>query len=141
MQVIASNLQKLVLVLAILVLVTEASKKEDFVLDKILWIYYLFCFYKNKKHKRQTLINSGRKINVMTPAYLLKLGLKIWHTNIEVQKIDTSIFKIFKMVQTSFQVENKFKKALFFQKSFLLADISMNKIFKMKFLTFSNANI
>lgn len=32
-------------------LVTEANKKEDMILAKLLWVCYLFCFYKNKKNE------------------------------------------------------------------------------------------
>lgn len=41
----------------------------------------------------------------------------------------------------SFQVENKFERAQFFQKLFLLADISMKVLLSILFLIFSNANI
>lgn len=87
------------------------------------------------------MINSGRKVNIIIPAYALKLGLKIYHTNIRVLKINSSIFKIFKIVQASILVEDKLKKARFFQKTFLLADISMEVVLDMFFLILSNANI
>lgn len=45
------------------------------------------------------------------------------------------------MVLVSFQVENKLGKALVFQKTFLLAEISMEVVLKIFFLTFNNANI
>ena len=38
----------------------------------------------------------------MTSGYALKLDLKIYFTNIEVQKIDGSIFKTFEIVLASF---------------------------------------
>lgn len=57
----------------------------------------------------------------MTLAYALKLGLKICFTNIKAQKIYSSIFRIFEMVFTSFQLEDKLGKAWFFQEKFFLA--------------------
>ena len=45
------------------------------------------------------------------------------------------------MVLASFQVENKFGKAWFFQKTFLLADTNMEMVLGMLFLTLSNTNI
>ena len=48
---------------------------------------------------------------------------------------------MFEMVLASFQVENKLKKARFFQKTFLLADINVEMILGMPFLTISNADI
>ena len=45
------------------------------------------------------------------------------------------------MVITSFQVLNKLDRACFFQKSFLLADISMKMVYEILFVTFTNVNI
>ena len=77
----------------------------------------------------------------MTPGYVLKLGLKVRPTNIGAQKIDSSILKTFEMVRASFQVEDKLGRPWFFQKIFLLADLSMEVVLEMPFLILSNANI
>ena len=45
------------------------------------------------------------------------------------------------MVFAGFQVEDKLGRARFFQKSFLLAETSMEVVLGMLFLTFNNANI
>lgn len=55
----------------------------------ILYIYYLFYFSK---------------------VYILKLGFKIRRINIKAQKINNSIFKIFEIVLTSFEIEYKLEK-------------------------------
>lgn len=47
----------------------------------------------------------------MTLAYILKLGFLARYTNVKVLNIDSSIFKLFKIVLASFQVEDKFGKA------------------------------
>lgn len=47
----------------------------------------------------------------MIPGYVLKLGLKIYFTNIKAQKIDGSTFKTFKIALASFQVEKKLNQA------------------------------
>lgn len=72
-------------------------------------------------NKVQALINSGSKINAMTLAQILKLGLKICHTNIRAYKIDDSILKIFEIVITSFQTKDKLKKAYFFLKNLFIS--------------------
>lgn len=72
----------------------------------------------------------------MTLAYILKLGFQIYRINVEAQKIDKSILKKFRIVLSSFQKENSAKKTHFFQKIFLLADISMKVIFRMSFFDF-----
>ena len=50
----------------------------------------------------------------MTLVYTLKLGLKACSTNVGMEKINSSIFKMFKVVMASFKVKNKLKKAQFF---------------------------
>lgn len=59
----------------------------------------------------QALIDLGNEINAMTPKYTLKLDLKICSTNIKAQKIDGSIFEMFEMILTSFQIEDKLGQA------------------------------
>ena len=77
----------------------------------------------------------------MTSAYALRLGLWVHRTDIGAQKIDGSIFEIFEIVLASFQVEDKLGKIRFFQKTFLLADISTEVVLGMPFLTLSNADV
>ena len=54
------------------------------------------------KNNIQALINLSNKINTITSSYILKLGLKIWKTNIKAQKIDSFSLKLFEIVLTSF---------------------------------------
>lgn len=56
----------------------------------------------------------GNKVNAMTLAYIVKLGLKVLLINVRVQKIDSSILKTFEMVLASFQFEDKLRRARFF---------------------------
>lgn len=100
------------MVVATFVPVIEASKEDDnIILDKILYIYYPLRFYKDKKNKIQALINFSSKINIMILVYASKLDHKICQTNIKVQKIDSSTFKMFDMVLASFLIKNKLGKA------------------------------
>lgn len=87
------------------------------------------------------MIDSSGEINDMTPVCTLKLGQKIRLTNIKAQIIDGYIFETFEMVLASFQVKDKLKRVWFFQKSFLLADISVEVILGIFFLIFSNIDI
>ena len=77
----------------------------------------------------------------MTPGYILKLGLKVRSTDVRAQKIDGSTLETFGMVLASFQVEDTLGRAQFFQETFLLADLSIEVVLGMPFLTLSNANI
>lgn len=69
-----------------------------------------------KQVKIQALINSGNKVNAMTPAYTANLELKICLNNIGAHKIDSSIIETFKMILASFYVKDKLNKAEFFKK-------------------------
>ena len=53
-----------------------------------------------------------------------QLGLKIWKTNIEVQKIDGTTLETYEMVVSIFSLSNKDGQERFFEKSFLLADVN-----------------
>ena len=59
---------------------------------------------------------------------------------VKAQKINGSSLKLFGIVIASFQVKNKLGEDRFFQKMFLLVDISMDLVFETLFLTLSNAN-
>ena len=80
-------------------------------LQRVLYIYYPIRF---KKKEVQALIDSGSKVNAITPAYALRLGLWVYRTNIGAQKIDGSTLEIFEIVLTSFQVEDKLGEIRFF---------------------------
>lgn len=91
------------------------TKKEALILDHVFYIYYSVQFKKDAYGTQvYGLINSESKVNVMTLASISKLGLKVYSTNVGAQKIDSSIFKTFGMVLTSFQVEDKLERARFF---------------------------
>lgn len=71
----------LVLVLTTFMPITEASKKNEMLLEKIPYIHYLFYFQKNTV-KGKTLIDSGKKVDAMNPDYVSKLGLKVCPINV-----------------------------------------------------------
>ena len=50
----------------------------------------------------------------MTLAYAKQLGLLVWKTDIEAQKIDGSLLRTFGIVIVDFQVKNKLGRARFF---------------------------
>ena len=54
-------------------------------LQRVPYIQYPIHFQNNKV---QVLIDFGNKVNAMTPAYTVKLGLTIQKTSIGAQKID-----------------------------------------------------
>ena len=117
-----------------------ASAKEK-TLERDLCIYYLVQLKDTNKIQFQALIDLGSEVNAMTPAYVSRLGLQVHRTNIGAQKIENFNLEIFGMVLASFQVEDKYKRARFFQEAFLLADISVEVVLGMLFLTLSNEDV
>ena len=90
---------------------TETSKEDDVLLLRVPYIHYPIRF---KKKEVQVLIDSDSELNAMTPAYASKLGLRVYHTNIGAQQIDSSIFEIFEMVLASFKMEDMLERIRFF---------------------------
>lgn len=62
-----------------------------------------------EKNEQKSLIDSSSKINTSILAYIVKLRLKICHINIRAFNIYSYIFKIFKIVLASFQINYKIK--------------------------------
>ena len=111
------------------------------VLDEISCICYLVQFQKDKSKDVLALLNSRSKVNAMTPAYAAQLGLKAQKTNIIVQKIDGSLLTTYSMFIAAFQVLDKLGHCRFFQKTFLLTNISMKVVLGMLFLNFSKTDV
>ena len=79
-------------------------------LDKISYIYYSIYF---KNNKTKTLINLSNKVNNKIWDYIVKLRLKTHYINIKTVKINSFIFKIFKIILTSFYKKSIKKKRFF----------------------------
>ena len=87
------------------------------------------------------LINSGNKANIITPAFVAKLGLSIQLIGIGAQKTDRSALKMYGMVIAGFSIWDKMGKIRFFEQSFLLADISMEVVLGIILLVLNNVDI
>ena len=102
------TLKKLASVSTPSVLVTETSGKK---VVRVPCIHYLIQF---QEEQVRALLNSGSKVNAMSPAYAKRLGLKTWKINVRAQKIDDFILETFGMVIADFQVEDKGGRPRFF---------------------------
>ena len=122
---------------------TSASREAPKVraLDKVYYIYYPVQFRKDKSKDVLALLDSGSEVNTMTPAYATHLGFKVRVIDVGAQKIDGSLLATYGMVIAAFQVVDKLGCSWFFQETFLLANISMEMVLGMPFLTFSNADV
>ena len=114
-------------------------------LEKVLCIHYPVQFQEDQGQKGQkqvrALLDSGSKVNAMSPAYAERLGLKTRKTNVGAQKIDGSALETFGMVIADFQVEDKSGRPRFFQETFLVTDTKFEVILGMLFLELSNADV
>ena len=140
MPILVPTSQKTCFSLGNLLSMTEASKEGHVSLEWVLCIYYPFYFRKNTIGVR-ALIDSGSEVNAIIPAYTSKLGLKVYSIDVGAQKIDVSTLEIFRIVLASFQVEDKFRRARFFQETFLVANISAEVVLDMPFLIFNNTDV
>ncbi len=81
------------------------------------------------------------EINAMSQAFAHQLGLKIRKTNIGAQNIDGTTLETYTMIVSIFSMSDKDDREMFFEESFLLADVKPDIVFKMLFLTMSNVNV
>ena len=81
------------------------------------------------------------EINVIQPTFAQELGLPIRPTDIGARKIDGSTLNTYRIVVAAFSVMDKGNWVRFFEETFLVANISLEVIFGMLFLTLSGANI
>lgn len=79
---------------------TKTYKKDEVELARVPYIHYPIWF---KKDKNWALINSSNKVNTMTFVYAAQLGLKVLKTNVVTQKIDSSVFQIFRVILQAFE--------------------------------------
>ena len=87
------------------------------------------------------LFNSGSEVNAIHPTFTQELGLPIRPTDIGAQKIDGTILETYKMVITAFSVMEKVNRVRFFEETFLVANVSLEIVLGMPFLTLSNADV
>ena len=118
------------------ILITEKKIKEK-ELEQVLSIWYPIIF----KDQTEALLDSRSKINIISQVFAFELGLKIWKTNVEAQKIDGTILETYKMIVSTISVLDKDNKKRFFKENFLLADVNPNVVLKIFFLTINNADV
>ena len=108
-----------------------------------IWYPVRFRWKNNKDQDKdvRVLIASGSEVNAMDPAYATKLGFCARKIDIGVQKIDRSHLDIFGIVIVDCSVEDKLERVWFFQKNFLWANIGLEVVLRMLFLTLSKTDI
>lgn len=70
----------------------------------------------------------------MNSAYVLKLCFIIQKIDVSAQKIDGSVFIIYRMVIVGFSLHDKLDRVWFFEEIFLLANSNIEVVLKRVFL-------
>ena len=116
---------------------TESKSKYPN-LAQVSCIWYPITF---RKKSVSTLLDSGSEVNAIHPTFARELGLLIRPTDIIVQKIDGTILDTYRIVVTAFSVLDKTNQVRFFEKTFLVVNVSPEIVFKMPFLILSDADV
>lgn len=105
---------------------------------QVPYIWYPITFWKKFVW---ALFNSSNEINTFYPTSTKKLGFSIKPTDIEVQKIDRIMLNTYKKVIAAFLIFDKANQVIFFTKFFLAANVCLEVVLKILFLTLSNIDI
>ena len=87
------------------------------------------------------LFDSGNEINAIYPTFAWELKLPTKYTDIGAQKIDGIMLDTHGMVVTTFLMTDKANRVRFLEETFLLANVSLEIVFGMSFLTLSGADV
>ena len=133
----ASEVKKLVSVSLASMSITGAREEA---LESVPCIYYPVQF-KQGITQVQALIDSGSEVNAIHPTFAKQLGLLVRSTDVGAQKIEDTLLDTYGMVVAAFSVVDKINGVRFFEKTFLVANVSLEVVFEMLFLILSGANI
>ena len=70
-----------------------------------------------------------------------RLGLVVQTTNVSAQKIDGTTLETYEIVVVVFSVTDQANRVRFFEKIFLVANVSLDVVFGMPFFSLSGADV
>ena len=85
--------------------------------------------------------DSSSEANIIFLIFIKKLGFIVQSTNIDTQKIDNIILKSYGIVVAIFLVIDWANKIKFFEKTFLVANVSLDIVFGILFLFLNDTNV
>ena len=97
--------------------------------------------FRKKFVSMSALFDSSSEVNAIHPALARKLGLPVRPTDVAAQKIDGTMLDTLEMVVTAFLVTDKANRVRFFEETFLVANVSLEIVLGMPFLTLSSADV
>ena len=90
---------------------------------------------------RKICVSSRSEVNTIHPTFAKELGFPIRSIDVRAQKIDGTTLDTYGVVNTAFSMTDKTNQVRFFEKTFLMANVSPKVVFDMLFLTMCDANI
>lgn len=88
-----------------------------------------------------TFFDLSSEVNTIHPTFVKELRILIRLINVEIQKIDNTRLDTYKIVVAVFSLTDKAKQVKFFEKIFLVANVSLEIVFIIIFLTLNSTNI
>lgn len=86
-------------------------------------------------------LDSDSKVNIIHSNFAKEQGLSVRLIYVEAQKINGTMLNIYKIVVTAFLVTDKMDQVRFFEKTFLVTNVSLEVVHRMLFLTLSIVQI
>ena len=118
----------------------EESKGEYPNLARVPCIRYPITFRK-KSVPVLALLDLGSEVKAFYPTFTWELELPIRTTDVGAQKINSMMLDTFRMVVAAFSVTDKANWVRFFEKIFLVANVSPEVVLEMLFLTLGGADV
>ena len=87
------------------------------------------------------LFDSGNKVNAIHLAFIERLGFMMQSINIGIQKINGTTLKTYEIVIAVFSIIDLADGVRFFEKTFLIANFSLDIVFRMPFFILSGIDI
>lgn len=108
---------------------------------KLQQVIYIQYPSRLSQYSIEALIHFVSKVNAMQANFARKYSLHIWKTDVGTQKINGSRLETFDMVIASILLDDKDRKSWFFEKTFLLGNISMNIALEMFSLSWAMSKL
>ena len=118
--------------------VVEDDENPRFNLAQVPCIRYPINF---KKKSMLELLDLGSKVNAINPIFTKEPGFPIKPTDVGMQKIDGIMLDTNGIVVVAFLMIDKTNRVKFFEKTFLVANISLKVVLGMLFFTLSSVDI
>ena len=86
-------------------------------------------------------LNSNYKFNIIYLVFAKEIGFYIRPPNIDIQKIDNTMLDIYEMIVIVFLISDKVYQVRFFEKIFLIANVSPKIVLRILFHTLNSTNV